>query len=60
MAAFGARAKSRRTILGGVGLLGIYEAWIAKGRPVTTGRVCDDLAKTFYISLPSARRAAYR
>ena len=27
---------------------GIYEAWIAKGRPATTGRVCDDLAKTFY------------
>jgi hypothetical protein len=27
---------------------GIYEAWIAKGRPTTTWRVCDDLAKTFY------------
>lgn len=27
---------------------GIYEAWIAKGRPRLTWRVCEDLAKTFY------------
>ena len=27
---------------------GIYEAWIAKGQPAVTWRVCDDLAKTFY------------
>ena len=26
---------------------GIYEAWIAKGRPSLTWRVCEDLAKTF-------------
>jgi hypothetical protein len=27
---------------------GIYEAWIAKGRPGMTWRICDDLAKAFY------------
>jgi hypothetical protein len=27
---------------------GIYEAWIATGRPPLTWRVCEDLAKTFY------------
>ena len=26
----------------------IYEAWIAKGRPVLNWRICDELAKTFY------------
>jgi len=29
---------------------GIYEAWMAKGRPATTWRVCDDLARAFYWS----------
>jgi hypothetical protein len=27
----------------------IYEAWIAKGRPATNWRVCDDLARAFYV-----------
>jgi hypothetical protein len=26
----------------------IYEAWIARGRPTTTWKVCDELAKIFY------------
>lgn len=26
----------------------IYEAWVAKGRPATSWRVCDDLARAFY------------
>lgn len=26
----------------------IHEAWIAKGRPVPTWRLCDELAKAFY------------